>query len=148
MKRIWNAFFVALILPAPFLVAQASSILKKSQPEEIITNPLRSDGFGGQFQTIIYSVIYAELNNKKYRYTPFANMEHNYNNDAEFIREKEQLINFIGNFEINKDLKTQSKDNAHYIRFFEQNLDKCVNSQALKKIKEIFRSNKKKEDYF
>ena len=53
-----------------------------------ITNPERTDGFGAQFQTIIASAIYAELNNIPYIYTPFKMMEHNYDNDPEFLPKK------------------------------------------------------------
>lgn len=82
-------------------------------------------------------------------YTPFKEMEHNYECSTDFIEKKENLINFINNFEINKDLEIQSRINdGDYIRFFESNLDECTNSWSLIKIKEIFRSNKKRENYF
>ena len=117
--------------------------------QEIITNPARSDGFGAQFQTVIYSAILAELSGKEFRYTPFKEMEHNYNNDPEFIQKKENLINFIGNFKINTDATIQAKTNVgDVITFYERNLKECENSAALKRIKKIFRANKNKSDYF
>ena len=123
--------------------------LPLAQADEIVTNPHRTDGFGSQFQTIIYSVIYAELNNKQYCYTPFVEMEHNYDNDVDFIKKKEKLINFIDNFEINKDLSIQSiRRDLDFIAFFEDNLIACANSSSLKKIKKNFLLNKYKEDYF
>ncbi len=116
---------------------------------EIITNPPRSDGFGAQFQTIIYAAIYAELTNNEFRYTPFISMEHNYENDEEFLSQKEDLIRFIGNFPINNDPRIQAKVKPrNLIRFFESNIEKCVNSRTLKKIKAIFRENKKRTDYY
>ena len=134
------------------LTAVALQVLFFSQlafAEQIITNPPRPDGFGAQFQSIIQSVIYAELKQKRFLYTPFKTMEHNYDNDPDFIQKKEQLINFIGNFEINQDptLQTVSSQDT-YTRFFEANLAACANSQSLKKIKSVFRSNKSKNDYF
>jgi len=115
--------------------------------KQIITNPRRSDGFGGQFQTIIYSVIYAELNNADYVYTPFSQMEHNYDNDSDFIAKKEWLINFIDNFEINKD--NAIFPTTYFVtNFFEQNLNACYHSLALQKIKTIFKTNKKRDMYF
>lgn len=112
-----------------------------------ITNPNRSDGFGAQFQTIIYSVIAAELQGIDFVYTPFHTMEHNYDNDPDFISKKEWLINFIGNFEINKGdaVRVNMLD---IIKFFEANLTRCVESQSLKRIKRIFRENKDKSNYF
>ena len=102
-----------------------------------VTNPKRSDGFGAQFQTIIASVIYAELTGQEYVYTPFKQMEHNYDHDPGYMEKKEWLINFIGNFEI-----------KGLIDFFEANLLKCANSDALRKIKSIFRANKARDNYF
>lgn len=115
--------------------------------KQVITNPERTDGFGAQFQTIIYSVIYAELNDLEFVYTPFKDMEHNYDGEPNFLAKKEWLINFIDNFEINKS-NAIKQDVWNVIQFFEGNLDKAVNSLALKKIKEIFRANKKTQNYF
>lgn len=113
---------------------------------EIVTNPERSDGFGAQFQTIIASVIYAELTNKKFAYTPFKAMEHNYQNDSDFIAKKEWLINFIDNFEVNNG--QAAKPEVNLIHFFEANLAQCINSAAFQKIKAIFRANKNINNYF
>ena len=40
----------------------------------IVTNPYRTDGFGSQFQTIIYSIIFAELHDQTFLYTPIQTM--------------------------------------------------------------------------
>ena len=68
--------------------------------EIFITNNGQSDGFGSQFQGLISTVIYADLHQKQFAYTPFRIMEHNYDRDPEFIAKKEKLINFIGSFPI------------------------------------------------
>ena len=114
---------------------------------QIVTNPDRPDGFGAQFQTIIYSVIAAELNNLEFVYTPFKKMEHNYDNDPNFIAKKEWLINFMGNFELNHGDAIRL-DMGNVIQYFEQNLEKCAKSSSLRKLKKIFRENKDKSKYF
>jgi hypothetical protein len=122
----------------------------QSNQQEVITNPYREDGFGAQFQAIIYYAIYAELNDKKFVYTPFSIMEHNYNNDEAFLHEKEELINFIENFEVSHDMGFQKKFldfQTSYYHFFENNLVSCSRSHTLKKIKAIFRENKLRQDY-
>ena len=63
-----------------------------------LTNFTRDDGFGAQYQTILYSIMYSELVNKEFVYTPFKKMEHNYDDDPNFLKEKENLINIIGNY--------------------------------------------------
>ncbi len=115
--------------------------------QEIITNSNTkySDGFGSQFHEIISTIIYAELNNKKFVYTPFKEMDHNYKEDSDFISKKEWLTNFTGNFEL-----TQHKFNKTNKRteFFNENIEKCSKSESLKKIKKIFRANKNIKNYF
>ena len=96
---------------------------------------------------IIVSVIYAELQNKKYVYTPFKKMQHNYNNEPEFLEKKEWLINFLHNFELNQH-NAMKISHGELITFFDSNLAACSNSFALKKIKRIFRSNKNVTEYF
>lgn len=123
-------------------------MLISSLAQAVVTNPPRFDGFGGQFQTIIYSVIYAEMNNQEYLYTPFTKMEHNYDDDPDFINKKERIINFIDHFEINKDPSIQSLGAPHFVRYFEEHLEQCANSESLKKIKAFFRESKNKRDYF
>jgi hypothetical protein len=118
-----------------------------AQSNSALTNPERSDGFGAQFQTIIYSAIYAELHNKQYVYTPFKAMEHNYSHDGGFIADKERLINFITNVSINNGKATPIPIGT-LIDFFEANLSACVQSQALKKIKALFRANKDTRTFF
>ncbi len=153
-----NFFMVCLVfLGIPLARAECAvtpppiTELQKT-PKEYLTNPCRSDGFGAQFQSIIYYALYAELHDMEFIYTPFASLEHNYNNDVEFNRKKEELINFIGNFEVNTSLELQDKVteeifNIRY-QFVETNLTACANTQILKKIKAAFRANKHVSDYF
>ncbi len=133
-----NALFSLLCLPAFFTTADANDIL---------TNPLRYDGFGAQFQTIVYAVVSAELAGKEFHYTPFSTMEHNYDNDPDFLQKKEKLINFIGNFPLNEDPSRQEVT-SFYQWFCESNFEAFANSASLKKIKQIFRANKQREDSF
>jgi hypothetical protein len=117
--------------------------------KEVVTNPLRNDGFGAQFQSVIMAAIYAELHDMEFVYSPFSTMEHNYDNDPSYLEKKEDLINFIGNFEINRDVALQSKFTPYdLVNFFDANMPSCLNTLALKKIKRIFRENKDRAAYF
>ena len=144
--KLLYAYCLLITCRQQIIIGTSNSYIHK---KEVITNPERSDGFGAQFQTIIVAVIYAELNNIPYVYSPFAKMEHNYNNENDFIEKKEWLINFITHFEIiNENHIIKPISCNEYISFFEKNLSKCINSRALIKIKELFRSNKNIDDYF
>lgn len=117
-----------------------------------ITNPSFSDGFGSQFQTIIAAVIYAELNNYRFVYTPFQSMEHNYTNDPDFLAKKEKLINFIKHFKTIDAVKNNPNCIVNsakpFKQFFDSNIKKCSKSKSLRRIKRIFRANKNIKDYF
>lgn len=123
-----------------------SSINQYIIAKQRVTNLDRNDGFGAQFQTLIYAVIYADLHNLDFVYSPFNKMEHNYDNDPTFLAKKEWLINFKDNFEIN--IENAPQVGWDVIDFFEKNLDICVKSKALQKIKRIFRENKNRNNYF
>jgi len=137
------------ILIVALSLAGNSMAQESDSQMEIMTNPFRFDGFGAQFQSIIISAVYAELHNKQFVYTPFLAMEHNYDNDPHFLEKKEQLINFIGHFDINEDLSIQPFGWVHeYYDFFESNLARCAESESLKKIAQVFRLGKDKKNYF
>lgn len=60
--------------------------------EDFETNSRQVDGFGSQFQHAITCAVYAELHNKEFRYTPFTQMEHNYDNDPLFLERTTYLF--------------------------------------------------------
>ena len=65
----------------------------------MITNNLyNNDGFGENFKFIIYGIIYAEYLNEEFHYTKLGNIQHNYDNDSDFINKKEKLINIINHY--------------------------------------------------
>lgn len=115
----------------------------------MITNTIYEDGFGENLKFIIYSMLYSEYIDKEFHYTPLDDIvQHNYNNDPTFIDTKEKLINIANNYPI-------AKNNINYFRpdrflllnFFENNVDFCLESNTLKKLKTFFKEvNKNKFD--
>jgi len=127
MKKLY--FFIALCINSARCLATP----------EYVTNPCQSDGFGSQFQAIIAAAIYAELDHQQFVYSPFQAMEHNYNNDPIFLTKKEEFINFIGNFELNKgDIPPK----VNYKPILDNYPELAAQSATLAKIKQIFRANK------
>jgi hypothetical protein len=107
-----------------------------------ITNFSRDDGFGAQYQTILFSIIYSELVDKEFVYSPFTKMEHNYDKDPNFLEEKENLINIIGNYKSINEVDTYETTTPEIYRIIEGNIDKCVESESFKKAKKLFFKNK------
>lgn len=110
---------------------------------QYVTSCEGGDGFGAQYQRIISSIMYAELTGKEFVYRPFKDMEHNYDDDQNFIEKKEKFINLIDNYKkINEVSNVLSLGPRVYE--VEDNLDVCLGLESLKKIKRLIHENKKK----
>jgi hypothetical protein len=107
-----------------------------------ITQNLRTDGFGGQYQTIINTILYCKKNNKLFVYTPIKKMEHNYDNDVLFLQKIEKLMNikiYKSICEINSnDIKTFCATKS--INFFDKNINNL--DTEINEIKKDFWQNK------
>jgi hypothetical protein len=108
-----------------------------------VTQPIRNDGFGAQYQTIINTILYCKKYNKNYVYTPIKNMEHNYDNDKTFLNKAEELMN-IKKYKSINDIDTKPIDTNIFqmINFFDNNIDKIAHQ--LKEVKDDFWQNKDK----
>lgn len=109
----------------------------------------RTDGFGAQFQTMICSILILENSENQYIHTPIKSMEHNYDNDTEFISKVENCMNLIN---YNKSLYINDINDIHalsicfIINTFDSNINTYLNPdyQPLKNIKKCFWENKNK----
>lgn len=110
-----------------------------------IVNKEREDGFGAQYQSIIFSILFSELQGFNFAYRPFKSMEHNYDLDPNFIEKKENLINIKNNYtcfsEIS-DTEIKEIDLRNIYEHVESNLDLCLSSNSFLNIKNLFYSNK------
>lgn len=103
-----------------------------------LTNPSRSDGFGAQFQTIIGSLVYARVYDLKFYYTPFEKMEHDYENDPQFLDKKEEMIGWKSHFPIANG-KVPRKSAQEIVFFMDHlNWNNLKAQEALEEIKTIF----------
>jgi hypothetical protein len=120
---------------------------------ENITIDDRCDGFGGQYQHIIFGIIYAEMNNKIYIHKPITKMAHNYENNPNFINEIEEFINIRNHYKTTNEISTiQTIDFKILYDFItcDTNLqpsnvqfNHCLNkTNAIENIKQIFWENK------
>tara|TARA_B110000046_G_C12855984_1_gene339711 strand:+ start:55 stop:771 length:717 start_codon:yes stop_codon:yes gene_type:complete len=107
-----------------------------------ITQYLRKDGFGAQYQTILNTILYCKKNNKTFIYTPIKNIEHNYDNDVLFLQKIEKLMNI----KIYKSIYEDDKKNVKIfhigesINFFDKNIKNL--DTEINEIKKDFWQNK------
>jgi hypothetical protein len=113
-----------------------------------ITIKPRTDGFGAQFQNIIACIIYAEHHNMKYIHIPFKHMEHNYAKDNTFLDKIEDLINLKEYYTTNNDyIKYDMINHEPLYYYLESNIDMCIKSDSMSKIRNIFWSNKNRKHF-
>ena len=99
----------------------------------IITNPKRDDGFGAQYQNVLFTALYSELTNNQFVYTPFEKMEHNYDEDPSFLDNKEAFINLKeSKYKHNNEKNINTIDNSEIYNLVESNIDACLETDTLK----------------
>jgi len=112
----------------------------------------RNDGLGAQYHTLIYSILYTESIGNTYVYMPIKNMDHNYDNKDDYIDRVEDLMNIKNNY-LNigdKSLENIEVVNLNYHQteaIVEKDIDKYLNSESMKKLKDIFWKNKDRNHF-
>ena len=92
-------------------------------------------------------MIHCREDNLNYIYSPLKSVEHNYDNDSNYINKLENLMNLKDN------IQNQSETLLQEIKFgdirnnFEQNIDNYCNSETMKFIKECFWKNKERDHF-
>lgn len=105
----------------------------------------KTDGFGAQFQTIICCILIAENTGNEYIHRRIRSMEHNYNNDPDYLSKVELLMNVINNYRTidNKLTGNVISFSTHeIIKKFESNINFLLSSESLIKLKTNFWKNK------
>lgn len=109
------------------------------------TNFIGTDGFGSQYQKILQTYIYCKYHNLDFFYCPIHKMEHNYDNDPNYILKIEEMINLkknIQNGNANQCIQINFGENV--LKWYDNNIDMCHKSEHLKFIKKCFWENKTK----
>jgi hypothetical protein len=118
------------------------------------------DGFGAQFQRFIWTCIYAEeCEGSIFVYRTPDKIAHNYDNDSEFIPKLERLMNMKPHYMNYSDVVAQNKEHERAGRrdeivdiltpdfydifnYIERNIDTCMKSKSMKRIKDNYWQNK------
>jgi hypothetical protein len=105
------------------------------------------DGFGSQYQKIIQTYIFCKINSLNFLYNPISKVEHNYDNDENYINKLESLINLKENItNVNEENDVKKIDFGSVVMpFFEKNIDLCCETEYMKFIKNCYWENKDKK---
>lgn len=126
-----------------------------------VTNFCMGDGFGSQFHHIIAYLLFCFKFKLNFIYSPISRIEHNYQNEPDFINKMENLINIspfftnIGDEKCKLDPKPitnlYDKVNANDFNIkylIDYNINEFATEESLGKIRTMFWANKNKEEVF
>jgi hypothetical protein len=111
----------------------------------------RNDGFGAQYQDIVFKILYAEFNNLEFVYNDIKSICHNYNNDENHTNNLCDFMNIKNNYLSNKHVNKDDIFEINTSELFnnvESNIDIYTNNnKSITKIKECFWKNKDKNHF-
>ena len=114
-----------------------------------VTHISLSDGFGSQFQHIISVLLICIRNGWTFVYNPITKMDHNYENDPEWLKKIEDLMNIKPHFIHKTDPKfsdkviTECDMTAKYV--IDKNIDEYTSDTNMNSIRDMFWENKEKD---
>lgn len=104
---------------------------------------LRDDGFGAQFQSILWTMLTAEAQGIPFVYTPVEKMAHNYENDPTFLDRMEELMGFRNLFPLATTMDESQITRAQWPDFYkpiERNMEHYHKLPLFERYKQTFLS--------
>jgi hypothetical protein len=110
----------------------------------ITNDPNRSDGFGAQFQNIVWLIVFAGLNGYTFAYSDIKSIEHNYNNDPEYINSLIKFTTIKEQFSEITTIDTAINVDMHFLyRTIANEFDLYFTSESFIQFKNHFRKDKR-----
>jgi hypothetical protein len=112
-----------------------------------VTNCLTNDGFGSQFQLIISLILVCIENGYQFIYNPIHSLEHNYENDTNFICKANHTMNLSSKFPTIEHQSQVEELRIHIcdmtVKYvIDADIEKYTKEESLKLIREMFWENK------
>lgn len=107
----------------------------------LLTNDLRYDGFGAQYQSIIWSILLAELKGDTFLYSDIREMDNPTSNTKKFIEDAVSTMNIKGHYpEVTSVGKTPiyAPKWPYFYGEIENDMDKYHTSESFEKIKSLY----------
>jgi len=141
-----SQFVATSVPPLPPLPVQKD----KNKPKRYISSIPFEDGFGAQYQRFIWTCIYAEeYEDATFVYRTPKKIAHNYTAAPEFIHKMEEIMNMKSNYIHYEDIANKhmitTPDFYDVFNYVEKNMDVCMKSRSMNKIKEHYWHNKNKD---
>jgi len=138
--------FVAATSPMPPL----PPVVNTNKPKRYISSIPFEDGFGAQYQRFIWTCIYAEeYEDAIFVYRSPKKIAHNYTANPEFIHKMEETMNMKSNYICYDDITHKhtitTPDFYDVFNYVEKNMDVCMKSRSMTRIKEHYWRNKNKD---
>ena len=146
----------AAVSPATKPIAASipvASVLDVAAPKKRYYSTIPfDDGFGAQFQRFIWTCIYAEeCEQSTFVYRSPKKMAHNYDDDNEFIEKMDTIMNLKPHYMSYNDALVSAREEGIQIltpdfydifNYVERNIDICMKSESMARIKRRFWENK------
>ena len=121
-----------------------------NKPKRYISSIPFEDGFGAQYQRFIWTCIYAEEHEDAvFVYRSPKKIAHNYTADPNFIHNMEKTMNMNSNYIHYDDVANKHMiiipDFYDVFNYIEKNMDACMKSRSMSRIKEHYWRNKKRD---
>ena len=108
----------------------------------VSTEP-RTDGFGAQFQNILFDILFTSAMTPNVQYVFPSNIErmqfeHNYENDPNFSNRMVRYMNLASKFNVTKPIHATRYKGTENYAFCETNLTRLLETNTFKLIKQLF----------
>lgn len=109
----------------------------------VVSTEPRTDGFGAQYQNIIFDILFTSAMTPNVQYVFPSNLErmrfeHNYENDPTFSNRLIRCMNLDAKFNVTKPIQVIRYKGTENYAFCEANLTRLLETNAFKLIKQLF----------
>jgi len=111
----------------------------------LLTNDLREDGFGAQYQSILWTILFAEVNGHTFLYSDIPRMDNPTDNARKFLDDAVKTMNIQGHYPRVDSLGKQLIFAPKWPFFYgeiENNMEKYHDSKSFQKLKSFYYANK------
>jgi FkbM family methyltransferase len=111
----------------------------------LLTNDLREDGFGAQYQSILWTILFAEVNGHTFLYSDIPRMDNPSDNAVTFLEKAVAFMNIKGHYpKVDSLGKTPifAPKWPYFYGEIENNMEEYHSSSSFQKLKDLYYENK------